>query len=209
MTNHLRLGVNIDHVATVRHARGVDYPDPVRAALLAAALWASCLAAPASASDAAHGPAPSGPKAPGSSKPLDPMALIEGSADAWSVSRTEAGCYLMSPYRVEASRLAIGRHPTLGLGLFAVSLRLSVPLGGDEPVAIQAVDGQELRKAGRMTGANVLFVPLDQAEAGASLRALQESGTLWLSVRRTWIAHAGHLVQDAVAHYARACAASG
>jgi len=36
MTNHLRLGVNIDHVATVRNARGVGYPDPVRAALVAA-----------------------------------------------------------------------------------------------------------------------------------------------------------------------------
>ena len=34
--DHLRLGVNIDHVATVRNARGVGYPDPVRAALLAA-----------------------------------------------------------------------------------------------------------------------------------------------------------------------------
>ncbi|WP_085808209.1 pyridoxine 5'-phosphate synthase [Sphingomonas sp. TZW2008] len=32
----LRLGVNIDHVATVRNARGGAYPDPVRAALLAA-----------------------------------------------------------------------------------------------------------------------------------------------------------------------------
>jgi pyridoxine 5-phosphate synthase len=32
---HLRLGVNIDHVATVRNARGSGYPDPVRAALLA------------------------------------------------------------------------------------------------------------------------------------------------------------------------------
>lgn len=29
-----RLGVNIDHVATVRQARGVNYPDPVAAALL-------------------------------------------------------------------------------------------------------------------------------------------------------------------------------
>ncbi len=29
------LGVNIDHVATVRQARGTDYPDPVQAALLA------------------------------------------------------------------------------------------------------------------------------------------------------------------------------
>jgi pyridoxine 5-phosphate synthase len=32
---HLRLGVNIDHVATVRNARGGRQPDPVRAALLA------------------------------------------------------------------------------------------------------------------------------------------------------------------------------
>ena len=31
----LRLGVNIDHVATVRNARGGDVPDPVRAALMA------------------------------------------------------------------------------------------------------------------------------------------------------------------------------
>ena len=36
MSDHLRLGVNIDHVATVRNARGGSYPDPVRAALLAA-----------------------------------------------------------------------------------------------------------------------------------------------------------------------------
>jgi pyridoxine 5-phosphate synthase len=36
VSGHLRLGVNIDHVATVRNARGVGYPDPVRAALLAA-----------------------------------------------------------------------------------------------------------------------------------------------------------------------------
>ena len=31
----IRLGVNIDHVATVRNARGGSHPDPVRAALLA------------------------------------------------------------------------------------------------------------------------------------------------------------------------------
>ena len=31
----LRLGVNIDHVATVRNARGGDNPDPVRAAIMA------------------------------------------------------------------------------------------------------------------------------------------------------------------------------
>ncbi len=30
-----KLGVNVDHIATLRQARGVDYPDPVTAALLA------------------------------------------------------------------------------------------------------------------------------------------------------------------------------
>ena len=32
MTKRLRLGVNIDHVATIRNARGGPHPDPVRAA---------------------------------------------------------------------------------------------------------------------------------------------------------------------------------
>ncbi len=36
MTSRLRLGVNIDHVATIRNARGGDHPDPVRAAHIAA-----------------------------------------------------------------------------------------------------------------------------------------------------------------------------
>src|SRR5271156_2899669 len=34
-TGDIALGVNIDHVATLRQARRVDYPDPVHAALLA------------------------------------------------------------------------------------------------------------------------------------------------------------------------------
>ncbi|TXH20367.1 MAG: pyridoxine 5'-phosphate synthase [Gammaproteobacteria bacterium] len=34
----LRLGVNIDHVATIRNARGGDHPDPVRAAEIVAAV---------------------------------------------------------------------------------------------------------------------------------------------------------------------------
>jgi len=36
MNGRLRLGVNIDHVATIRNARGGDHPDPVRAAHIAA-----------------------------------------------------------------------------------------------------------------------------------------------------------------------------
>lgn len=45
MSTFLRLGVNIDHVATVRNARGVGYPDPVRAALAAAAAGADGITA--------------------------------------------------------------------------------------------------------------------------------------------------------------------
>ena len=30
-----KLGVNIDHIATIRNARGENYPDPLKAALLA------------------------------------------------------------------------------------------------------------------------------------------------------------------------------
>jgi len=41
----LRLGVNIDHVATVRNARGGDNPDPIRAALMAQAAGADGITA--------------------------------------------------------------------------------------------------------------------------------------------------------------------
>ncbi|GAO79194.1 MULTISPECIES: pyridoxine 5'-phosphate synthase [unclassified Sphingopyxis] len=38
MASRLRLGVNIDHVATIRNARGGEHPDPVRAAEIVAAV---------------------------------------------------------------------------------------------------------------------------------------------------------------------------
>jgi pyridoxine 5-phosphate synthase len=42
---HLRLGVNIDHVATIRNARGAVWPDPLRAALVAEAAGADGITA--------------------------------------------------------------------------------------------------------------------------------------------------------------------
>ena len=45
MSNYLRLGVNIDHVATIRNARGGNHPDPVRAAVMAAAAGADGITA--------------------------------------------------------------------------------------------------------------------------------------------------------------------
>ena len=41
----IRLGVNIDHVATIRNARGGDHPDPVRAAQLVASVGADGITA--------------------------------------------------------------------------------------------------------------------------------------------------------------------
>lgn len=45
MSSKLRLGVNIDHVATIRNARGGDMPDPLRAAALAKAAGADGITA--------------------------------------------------------------------------------------------------------------------------------------------------------------------
>ena len=45
MTQRLRLGVNIDHVATIRNARGGAHPDPVRAAIMAASAGADGITA--------------------------------------------------------------------------------------------------------------------------------------------------------------------
>ena len=42
---HLRLGVNIDHVATLRNARGGHYPDPIKAAEIAIAAGADGITA--------------------------------------------------------------------------------------------------------------------------------------------------------------------
>src|ERR1700741_2213271 len=42
---HLRLGVNVDHVATIRNARGGVHPDPVRAAQEAIAAGADGITA--------------------------------------------------------------------------------------------------------------------------------------------------------------------
>src|SRR5512139_3677470 len=41
----LRLGVNVDHVATIRNARGGRHPDPVRAAKMAIAAGADGITA--------------------------------------------------------------------------------------------------------------------------------------------------------------------
>ena len=183
------------------------------------ALWAvagvlalACLATPANAqqsrsqgtaSEAAIGRPPGATR---STLPIDKLSLIEGSSDEWSVSRSDAGCYLMSPRRKSTSRLAIGRHPTLGMGLFAVSFALALAgEGAVEPVVIRA-GGQDLARPGRTVGANLLLVKLDATDIEACLAELREHGVLWLGMRNAWLAHGGRGVDAAVAQYGRECA---
>ena len=42
-TQTIELGINIDHVATLRNARGTNYPDPLQAALMAEEAGADCI----------------------------------------------------------------------------------------------------------------------------------------------------------------------
>jgi hypothetical protein len=174
---------------------------------LAGAMLLALVAATVSAH--AHEPAAAATGTAGKSHlgpPTHPVSLIEGSQDAWTVSRTETGCFLLSASRKKASRLAIGRSPTLGLGLFAVNFALSLD-GPDmtEPVDVKLDDGV-LHRTGRMAGASLLLVPFSQTDVDASLRMLATDGTLWLEIRGTWLAHGGQNVKAAVADYTKQCA---
>lgn len=183
-----------------RHRLGVV----LRAAAMSLCVTA-CLAVPAAAEEEAASPLNPPPSTHRPSEMTDPISQVEGSADAWSVSKTDDGCYLMSPYRKGTSRLAIGRNIKLGLGLFAVGFAIALPGAmGKEPVTIEA-DGQELTKMGHLAGVKLLYVPLVKAEIEASLRELRTTGTLWLVVRHAGIVHGGQGIQAALTLFDTTC----
>ena len=139
-------------------------------------------------------------------KPADPLALLPGSPASWSVSKSPAGCYLLSPVRDGSSHLAIGRHPTLGEGVFVVDFPLaSAGPDSPEPVLV-AMGGREIPKVGRMIANKLLFIRLDPAEAAIGPHELEESGALWLQVRNSWLCHAGRMVGEAVTTFRKTCA---
>ena len=75
MPAFLRLGVNVDHIATLRQARGTPYPDPVEGALLAAAAGnAVC---------AVTGPGPAAVPA---------LTVAAGTADVAATAAGDAAC---------------------------------------------------------------------------------------------------------------------
>ena len=164
------------------------------------ALLAAMLASPAAAEEAAP---PSHSRA---SKPTDPLSQVQGSEDSWSVSKTDAGCFLMSPYRRDSSRLALGKHAVFGLGLFAVRFPISVQgENGTEPVLISTAAGG-MDKSAKVVGTNLLFIALSGAETAAALQELKDNGTLWLEIRNAWLTHGGNAIAPAIAEYSQSCA---
>jgi hypothetical protein len=184
--------------------------DPLRAAL--SALLVVGLGGAAVAGEAPHQATNEARNAPaaGEYDPahlMDPLSLIATTPGVWSASRTDAGCYLISPRRADSSSLAIGRHPRLGTGLFVVNFALSVASANTgETVVIQAAGG-DLGKSARVAGIGLLFAPLDPAEIERSLRALKDNRLLGLVIRHTWLAHGGGNIAEAIAKYETMCAA--
>jgi hypothetical protein len=173
-----------------------------RAVGLTALLLAGFAApAPAEVSDQA-------PNKPRSAPPADPLSLIPISGDTWSVSHTDAGCFLLSPRQPGGTSLAVGWRSKQQRGLFLIGLALAVPRANNgEPVLIQ-VAGHEIAASGRMVGIKLFFVPLGPAEMESILQELRDDGTLWLKVRHTWIAHGGLGLMPAVSIYSQTCAAA-
>lgn len=161
--------------------------------IAASLLLAACLVAPVEASS---GPAVS----------PDPIFSIEGSPDAWSVSQSEVGCFLMSPFRRGTSRLAIGSHLKFGFGLYAVGFAMALPVNDPTAAVLVRAGGQDVSKIGRMVANELFFIPLSQAEAVVNLRELREVGVLWLFIRETWLAHSGQAAAAAIGSYESHCA---
>jgi hypothetical protein len=143
-----------------------------------------------------------------STQPVDKLSMIPTSNDAWGVSDTDAGCYLLSPRQKGGSSLAIGWRADQTFGLFLVSLGMAVPTANTgEPVLIQA-DGRQISGSARMIGFRLFFIPLDAAATGSVLQELRDSGMLWLKVQHTWIAHGGRGLAAALASYSQTCSAA-
>jgi hypothetical protein len=161
------------------------------------------LAAPA----AAVSPPDPAPPTDAPVRPNDPLSLILASHDAWTVSNTDAGCYLLSPQQKSNSGLAIGWRQKHEPGLFLISFALAVPTANlGEPVVVQA-GGHQFEDSGRNIGFKLFFVPIDDTEMSSVLQELSDTGTLWLEVRHTWIAHGGRGLPAALASYRSTCAA--
>ena len=195
----LRLGVNIDHVATIRNARGEGYPDPARAAEIAMAAGADGITAHLREdrrhiSDADIETLAGLTRRRG--KPLNFEMAVTEEMEAIALAQRPHAAALVPERREEVTTEGgldvVGQHnriaPCVG-ALKAAGVRVSLFIDADaDQIAAAAQVGAQVVEL--HTGAYCLAVRERRPEADALLRALQEgarqAAELGLEV------HAGH-----------------
>jgi hypothetical protein len=135
----------------------------------------------------------------------DPLFFLDGSADAWSVTKSNLGCFVVSPRGSGGIRIALGRHAKFGIGLLLIGMPLSMsPDSPGEPVVI-AAGGRKLNGAGHIVGRDIVFIPLSADDLGVSLRELWYANTLWITITQTAMSQGGLKAKEAVEEYGRVC----
>ncbi|HVN01093.1 MAG TPA: pyridoxine 5'-phosphate synthase [Caulobacteraceae bacterium] len=195
----LRLGVNIDHVATIRNARGEGYPDPARAAEIAMAAGADGITAHLREdrrhiSDADIEALAVLTRRRG--KPLNfEMAVTEEMEQIALAHRPHAACLVperREEVTTEGGLDVVGQHNRIApcvAALKAAGVRVSLFIEADSrQIAAAAEVGAQVVEL--HTGAYCLAVRERRSEATALLASLQEgarqAAALGLEV------HAGH-----------------
>ena len=102
----LRLGVNVDHVATLRNARGGLRPDPVRAALVAIEAGAPEVADGIRSASPLGGAEVEGPVLLGEGVEIGEGARIAGPAVIGDGCRIGAGAYLRDAILLDGAQVA-------------------------------------------------------------------------------------------------------
>jgi pyridoxine 5-phosphate synthase len=196
---HLRLGVNIDHVATIRNARGEAYPDPARAADLAMQAGADGITAHLREdrrhiSDADIDALAALARKRGRPLNLEMAATSEMEAIALA-HRPHAACLVperREEVTTEGGLDVAGQHNHLVpvvANLKAAGIRVSLFIEAD-PVQIIAAQGLGAHVVELHVGAYCLAVRDRRPEAADHYRRLREGAALAASLGLE--VHAGH-----------------
>jgi pyridoxine 5-phosphate synthase len=195
----LRLGVNIDHVATIRNARGEVYPDPARAADLAMQAGADGITAHLREdrrhiSDADIDALAALARKRGRPLNLEMAATPEMEAIALA-HRPHAACLVperREEVTTEGGLDVAGQHNHLApvvANLKAVGIRVSLFIEAD-PVQISAAHALGAQVVELHVGAYCLAVRERRPEAAEHYRRLREGAALAASLGLE--VHAGH-----------------
>src|SRR5690348_4580469 len=187
----LRLGVNIDHVATIRNARGEGYPDPARAAEIAMAAGADGITAHLREdrrhiSDADIETLAQLTRRRG--KPLNFEMAVTAEMEAIALAhRPHAACLVperREEVTTEGGLDVVGQHNRVApciAALKAAGVRVSLFMEAN-PAQIRAAADVGAQVVELHTGAYCLAVRERRPEAAELLKALQEGARLAASL---------------------------